>query len=108
MKIWQIPLSQLMGEACVVDISKKAAENRDYELAVEDLIAVESRDGEIHKNCIVVVRTGWGKNWPNKLEYLGSDTPGDTSNLHFPGTKNLHFLDSKNISFQKFPCKTNS
>jgi kynurenine formamidase len=30
------------------------------------------------------LHTGWSSRWPDKLAYLGDDTPGDTSNLHFP------------------------
>jgi len=29
--------------------------------------------------------TGWGRYWPDKVRYLGSDTPGDAKTLHFPG-----------------------
>jgi kynurenine formamidase len=29
--------------------------------------------------------TGWGKKWPDRTSYLGSQTPGDPSTLHFPG-----------------------
>jgi kynurenine formamidase len=34
---------------------------------------------------IVVIRTGWGKHWPDRKQYLGSDVKGDVANLHFPG-----------------------
>ena len=33
----------------------------------------------------VLIRTGWPERWPDALAYLGDDTPGDASNLHFPG-----------------------
>src|SRR5262249_9331253 len=26
----------------------------------------------------------WGKRWPDRKRYLGDDTPGDASHLHFP------------------------
>jgi len=32
-----------------------------------------------------VFRTGWGQYWPDRKQYLGSDVPGDTARLHFPG-----------------------
>ena len=45
--------------------------------------------GEEHRALtsedIVLIRTGWGRYWPDKKHYLGSDTPGDTEHLHFPG-----------------------
>jgi len=34
---------------------------------------------------IVLVRTGWEAYWPDKKNYLGSDQPGETADLHFPG-----------------------
>ena len=30
------------------------------------------------------MRTGRSSRWPNKRAYLGDDTPGDASHLHFP------------------------
>ena len=41
--------------------------------------------GAIPDGAIVLVRTGWGRFWPDKKRYLGSDVPGDTAHLHFPG-----------------------
>jgi kynurenine formamidase len=32
----------------------------------------------------VLLRTGWSARWPDRKRYLGDDTPGDASNLHFP------------------------
>jgi kynurenine formamidase len=29
--------------------------------------------------------SGWGVRWPDRKRYLGTDVPGDTANLHFPG-----------------------
>jgi kynurenine formamidase len=33
----------------------------------------------------VLLRTGWSERWPDAKRYLGDDTPGDASRLHFPG-----------------------
>jgi kynurenine formamidase len=32
----------------------------------------------------VLLRTGWSARWPDRRRYLGDDTPGDASHLHFP------------------------
>jgi kynurenine formamidase len=32
----------------------------------------------------VLLRTGWSSRWPDAKAYLGDDTPGDASKLHFP------------------------
>src|SRR5262245_37962374 len=81
----EIPLSHLIGPAIVIDISAACEKEVDYRLSVEDVTAWEKRNGQIPAGAIVLVRTGWGKFWPDKKKYLGTDKPGDTANLHFPG-----------------------
>lgn len=81
----EIPVGALIGPAVVIDVSAQAAADRDYRATAEDLAAFEAEHGRIAAGTIVVVRTGWGNRWPDALRYLGDDTPGDTTNLHFPG-----------------------
>jgi len=81
----QVPLSQLIGAAVVIDIAPACAKDPDYRLSVADIAAWEKRQGAIPGRAIVLVRTGWGKFWPDRTRYLGSATPGDTAHLHFPG-----------------------
>jgi kynurenine formamidase len=80
----QVPLEQLIGSAVVIDITAKAAANRDYRLTVDDVAAFEKRYGRIAAGTIVVLRTGWSRHWPDVKAYLGDDTPGDASKLSFP------------------------
>jgi kynurenine formamidase len=81
----QIPVEQLIGESVVIDITGQCEQNPDYTLKVADIEAHEKEHGLIPADAIVLARTGWGKRWPDKKSYLGSDTPGDVENLHFPG-----------------------
>ncbi|HEY6400819.1 MAG TPA: cyclase family protein [Blastocatellia bacterium] len=81
----EIPLSRLVAPAVVIDISEAAAKNADYLLTVEDIASWEKANGQIPDNSIALVRSGWGKFWPDRKRYLGADAPGDTANLHFPG-----------------------
>lgn len=81
----EIPVSRLVGPAVVVDISQACAGNADYRLTPDDLKAWENTNGPIPNDAIVLIRTGWGKFWPDKKKYLGTDAPGDVANLHFPG-----------------------
>jgi kynurenine formamidase len=81
----QIPIEQLIGEAVVIDITGLCAQDPDYTLQISDIEAHEKERGLIPANSIVLVRSGWGKHWPDKKAYLGSDAPGDVENLHFPG-----------------------
>jgi kynurenine formamidase len=81
----QIPVSQLIGPAAVVDIASKCAADPDYRLSRVDLEFWESAHGQIPDGAIVVARTGWYHRWPDRKSYMGSDVPGDTTHLHFPG-----------------------
>lgn len=79
-----IPPDRFIGRAVVIDIVEKAASNADYTLTPADIIAWESEHGRIPDGAIVLLRTGWSSRWPDRKAYLGDDTPGDASNLHFP------------------------
>lgn len=81
----QIPVGKLVAPAVVVDVTAAAARNRDYLVTAQDLRAWEVKNGQIPAACIVVFRTGWGKFWPGRKQYLGSDVAGDIDHLHFPG-----------------------
>jgi kynurenine formamidase len=80
-----VPLSRLVGPAVVIDIAPAAATDPDTTLQPADIERFEAEHGAIAANTIVLVRTGWSERWPDRKRYLGDDTPGDASNLHFPG-----------------------
>lgn len=84
----QIPLAQLVAPAAVIDVSRQAAADPDYRLSVEDVAAWEKAHGTIPAGAIVLLRTGWGRHWPDRKSYFGDDKPGDASNLHFPSYGN--------------------
>ena len=79
----ELPLERLVA-AAVLDVSEKAAADPDYRLMPEDVAAFEAEHGAIPEGSIVLLKTGWGERWGDRLLYLGDDTPGDASNLHFP------------------------
>jgi kynurenine formamidase len=80
-----VPVARLIAPVNVVDISAQAAKDRDYVASAADVQAWEKKHGKIKAGSIVLFRTGWGKFWPDRKQYLGSDVPGDTEHLHFPG-----------------------
>ncbi|MGD9853148.1 MAG: cyclase family protein [Nitrospirales bacterium] len=80
----QIPLSDLMGEAIVLDIRDKVTSKPDYTLQLTDIVDWESQHGRIPPKSIVLLLTGWGRYWPHPEQYLGSPTPSDPDSLHFP------------------------
>jgi kynurenine formamidase len=80
----RVALERLMAPAVVIDVSAKAAADPDYMLTRADVLAFEARHGRIPAGTIVLLRTGWDRRWPDRKAYLGDDTPGDASRLHFP------------------------
>jgi kynurenine formamidase len=80
-----IPLDRLILPGIVVDVSESAAADPDYLVTAEDVLAWEGEHGPVPAGSAVLIRTGWASRWPDALAYLGDDTPGDASNLHFPG-----------------------
>lgn len=79
-----IPVDRLMGPAVVMDVGGEASADPDYRLTPERVRTFEKAHGEIPEGSIVILRTGWHQRWPDRKAYLGDDTPGDASNLHFP------------------------
>jgi kynurenine formamidase len=80
----RVPLEQLVAAAVVIDVSARAAADADYRLTADDVLAWEREHGRIAPRSIVLLRTGWSRRWPDRKAYLGDDTPGDASRLHFP------------------------
>lgn len=80
-----IPPGDLIAPAVVIDVSAKAAEDRNYRLTAEDVAEFETQYGEIVPGTIVLLRTDWSNYWPDAMAYLGDDTPHDASKLQFPG-----------------------
>jgi kynurenine formamidase len=83
----QIELTQLIAPAVKIDVSEKAAANRDYLITADDIRNWEATNGKIPEWSIVLFQTGFGAKWPNAKEYLGTDQKGPDAvkDLHFPG-----------------------
>lgn len=80
----RIPLERLVLPAVVIDVSASAAKSPDYRLTPDDIHTFERRHGRIPAGAAVLLRTDWDQRWPDRKAYLGDDTPGDASRLHFP------------------------
>ena len=83
----QVPLSDLIGDGVVIDVSENAMKNRDYLISVKDIESWEKKNGNIPDSSIVLFRTGYGKFYPDPKNYLGTDAKGAEAIplLHFPG-----------------------
>ena len=83
----EVPVDRLVGEAVVIDVSAKCAENQVYEVTADDLVAWERRHGRQLVDVIVLLRTGWAAKWGDRAAYLGTAKTGPDAVplLRFPG-----------------------
>jgi kynurenine formamidase len=81
----EVPLANCIGPAVVIDVSEQAGRDADYRMTVADVEAFERAHGRVPRGAVVIMRSGWGRFWPDRKRYLGTDRPLDVANLHFPG-----------------------
>ena len=83
----QIPLEQLTGPGLVVDVTAQCTKDPDYLISTVDIQNWERRNGRIGAGSIVLLRTGFGRYYPDRKKYLGTDERGTAAvaKLHFPG-----------------------
>ncbi|KAM7293258.1 isatin hydrolase-like [Ixodes scapularis] len=78
----QIPIQRLMFlPIALLDIQEQSASNPDYQLTVDDIRQWEDRNGRLPDGCLLLVRSGRAKFWPDRTAYLGRDSRG---RRHFP------------------------
>lgn len=94
----QIPLDRLIAPAVVVDVADRAT--LDYLIDVGDLEEWERTHGRIPDGAILLLRTGWGERWPDRIGYLGTERTGPeaVAELHFPG---IHLEAARWITDQR-------
>jgi kynurenine formamidase len=85
--IHEIELSQLMGPAVVIDVAEQSANNRDYQVSVDDFLNWEAKHGTMPDQAMLMFNTGSAKYWPDREKYMGTAERGPeaVSKLHFPG-----------------------
>jgi kynurenine formamidase len=85
--IHQVPVEQLHGPGVVLDVTRQAADNRDYLVSVADFEKWEGAHGKIPHGAIILLNTGFGKYWEDHLKYTGTLKTGEegVAELHFPG-----------------------
>jgi kynurenine formamidase len=83
----EIPVEQLIGSGIVVDVTRQCEKDPDYLVNESDFKNWEGRNGKIAAGTIVLLRTGFGKFYPDRKRYLGTDQRGAAAvaHLHFPG-----------------------
>lgn len=78
----EIPLSQLVGPAAVINVIERVKQNPDYRISLNDIQAWEKKNGEIPGGAFVLAATGWGERWSDKGRYSNVDAKGIG---HYPG-----------------------
>ncbi len=83
----KVSLERLVAPAVLVDVEVKAKGNPDYLVHVDDFAEWEQKNGTIKAGQILLLRTGWGKYYPDKEKYLGTAERGAdaVAKLSFPG-----------------------
>ncbi len=83
----KIPLSSLTGNAIVIDVSRNALADRDYQVSVDDIENWEEENGRIPENMIILFSTGYAQFYPSRKKYFGTSETGRSAipKLHFPG-----------------------
>lgn len=75
-----LPVSRLIGPACVIDCSKEAAQYPDFLLTREHVQAWEGEHGKIQPKSWLILRTDWSKRKGRdaflNVDASGSHTPG--------------------------------
>ncbi|QQZ08480.1 cyclase family protein [Heyndrickxia vini] len=78
----ELELKELVLPLIVIDKSREVADDHDFILSVEDILAFEEEHGKIEAGTFVALRTDWGKRWPDKEAFENKDEEG---NSHTPG-----------------------
>lgn len=78
----ELGLKELVLPLVVIDQSKEAAENHDFTLTVDDILAFEEQHGQIEAGTFVALRTDWSKRWPDHEAFTNKDAEG---NNRIPG-----------------------
>jgi kynurenine formamidase len=78
----KIPADTLVVPLAVIDVVAKAAQNPDYLLTREDLVAWEKQHRRLPDNCCVAMQSGWAQHVADAAKFTGKDSSGV---FHFPG-----------------------
>jgi kynurenine formamidase len=78
----ELPASELVTPAVVIDIAARARRDPDTTVTVDDITRFERRYGRIPRDAAVLMYSGWGAKVGDPDAYRGTDAAGT---LHFPG-----------------------
>jgi kynurenine formamidase len=77
-----IPAYEFILEGCVIDISRQAVQNFDYQLQLSDVKKWEEKYGPIPEGAFVILRSDWSYRWTDANAFFAKDKKGQK---HYPG-----------------------
>jgi kynurenine formamidase len=103
----QIPAEQLVLAVAVIDVRERVAGDDDAVVVPDDVLAWESRHGELPQRSAVFALTGWGDRAGDAGSFLNKDASGV---LHTPGFSGelADFLKSERPQVQAIGIDTAS
>ena len=78
----EIALETLVVPLATIDVAIKAAQDPDYQLMRQDVVAWERKHGRLPEGCCVAMHSGWARHVIDPAKYTGQDASGG---FHFPG-----------------------
>ncbi|XP_014681465.1 PREDICTED: kynurenine formamidase-like [Priapulus caudatus] len=72
--VHDIPVDRMIGDAVVVDVTAKVFGHVDYQATELDLRVWEEKHGRIPVGSILFLFTGWGRYWPDRKKFLGTES----------------------------------
>lgn len=78
----EISVKELVLPLFVIHKESEVAENHDYRLTVEDILAFEAQYGKIPAGSFVAFASGWSKRWHDHAQFYNKD---ETGQAHTPG-----------------------
>jgi kynurenine formamidase len=88
-----IPARRFVGPACVIDVSQQSAEDADFLLTPDHILAWEERHGRIPAGAWVLLRTDWSKR-TNVQDFVNADERG-------PHTPGFHESASRLLAYER-------
>lgn len=90
----EIPVDEFVLPLIVIHREKEVAEDHDYRLTVEDILAFEAEYGQIPAGSFVAFASGWSERWHDVNRFYNKDENGQA---HTPGwsLEALAFLHEK-------------
>ncbi len=78
----ELDITEFLLPLIVINKVDEVANNADYRLTVDDILAFEKEHGQIPKGSFVAFASGWSDRWQDKDAFYNKDSDG---NAHAPG-----------------------